>query len=435
MPKKVVIIGGGFAGLSCAKKLSNNSNFEITLIDKQNHHLFQPLLYQVASATLAAPDIARSLRGILTKAKNVSVFQDHIRSIKPEEKTVKGKERTYSFDYLLIATGTRTSWFGNDEWEKHTIGLKNLEDSYRIRERLLSCLERAEIIDDLEERKRLMTVVIVGAGPTGVELAGAFEDLVQQALHSDYRCIDPTNLRTIIIQSGDRVLKHFPENHSKYAKERLENLGVEIMLGNRVVDVQEGKVFLKSGENIEAATIIWAAGVQASRITHSLEVEKDRSGRILVDTDLSIPKYPDIFVAGDVAHVVDQQGVEVPGLAPAAVQMGEHIAKVLKEEQRLSDTSVAESKQDLRPRFKYWDKGIMAIIGRQSAVVDSKKMQLQGMTAWLAWLLIHILFLVGFRSKLSVLLHWGSAYITKNPGGRVYSTKERENVAEDCQIL
>lgn len=424
MSKKVVIIGGGFAGLACARKLAGDSRFQVTLLDKQNHHLFQPLLYQVASATLAAPDIARSLRGILSKAKNVSVFLDHVQDINAAEKTVRGKEHSYDYDYLVIATGTRTSWFGNDGWEQHTIGLKTLRDSYQIRQKLLAALERAEIISDEEEQKRLMTVVIVGAGPTGVELAGAFEDLVQLAMHSDFRKIDPTNLRTILIQSGDRILKAFPEHHSEYAKERLESLGVEIMLGNRVVDVKDGVVTLKSGETIEAETIIWAAGQQASRITGSLEVEKDRDGRPVVKPDLSLPEHPEIFVAGDVASVTDQAGVKVPGLAPAAVQMGEHLARLFKEEARLEKTRFADKKQDLRPQFRYFDKGIMAIIGRQAAVVSGKKLNLNGLMAWLAWLFIHILFLVGFRNKVSVLLQWAFAYISKKPGSRVFSVKE-----------
>lgn len=437
MAKKVVIIGGGFAGLTCARQLANDKRFDVVLLDKQNHHLFQPLLYQVASATLAAPDIARSLRGVLSKARNVSVFLEHVTDINPVKKTVKGKKQSYEYDYLLIATGTRTSWFGNDQWEKHTIGLKHLRDSYQIRQKLLTALERAEIIDDEEEQKRLMTVVIVGGGPTGVELAGAFEDLVQLALHSDFRKIDPTDLRTILIQSGDRILKAFPEHHSTYAKERLEGLGVEIMLNNRVVDVCDGVVQLKSGETIEAETIIWAAGQKASRCTDSLEVEKDRCGRPVVETDLSLKAHPDIFVAGDVASVKDKNGVDVPGLAPAAVQMGKHIAKLLKEEARLEGTKFSEKKRDLRPQFTYWDKGIMAIIGRQTAVVSSKQLDLNGLLAWLAWLFIHILFLVGFRNKISVLLQWAFAYISKKPGSRVFSIKEpvtEEALDEPCSF-
>jgi len=424
MAKKVVIIGGGFAGLACARTLANDANFEVTLLDKQNHHLFQPLLYQLASATLSASDIARSLRGILSSAQNVSVFLDHAYDIDPEKQVVQGKERQYEYDYLLVASGTRTSWFGNKEWEKHTIGLKNLNDAYRIRQRVLSSLEKAEIINDPEEQQRLMTVAIVGAGPTGVELAGAFEDLVQHALTSDFRCIDPLNLRTIIIQSGDRILKGFSEEQSERSKQHLEEIGVEIMLNDRVIDVEEGKLFLKSGGSIEAGTIIWAAGVQASRVTNCLDVEKDRSGRLIVNPDLSLPAHQNIFVAGDVAHCEDQKGVQVPGLAPAALQMGTHVAKVLLEESRLESTRFADQKISLRPQFRYWDKGIMAIVGREYAVVDGGKFKLNGRIGWLAWLFIHILFLVGFRNKLSVLLQWTFAYIQRKPGSRVFALRD-----------
>ncbi len=425
MAKKVVIIGGGFAGLACARSLANNKNFEVTLLDKQNHHLFQPLLYQLASATLTASDIARSLRGIMSNAKNISVFLDHAYDIKPEQKVVQGKERLYEYDYLLIASGTRTSWFGNAEWEKHTVGLKNLKDAYRIRQRVLNALEQAEITDDVEEQKRLMTVVIVGAGPTGVELAGAFEDLAQHALTSDFRNIDPSNLRTIVVQSGDRILKAFSPEQSESAREYLESVGVEIMLNNRVVDVSAGKVCLREGEPIEAETIIWAAGVQASRVTKCLDVDKDRSGRIIVNPDLSIPNHPNIFVAGDVAHCKDQGGVEVPGLAPAATQMGAHVANVIMEESKMESSPYAAQKLDLRPQFRYWDKGIMAIVGRNYAVVDGGKFKLKGKIGWLAWLFIHILFLVGFRNKLSVLLQWSFAYIQRKPGSRIFGLDER----------
>jgi len=430
MAKKVVIIGGGFAGLACARSLIKNKDFEVTLLDKQNHHLFQPLLYQLASATLAASDIARSLRGILSNVPNISVFLDHAYDIDPVNKRVQGKERQYEYDYLLIASGTRTSWFGNEEWEKHTIGLKTMNDAYRIRQRVLSCLEKAEIIDDPNEQQRLMTVVIVGAGPTGVELAGAFEDLAQHALTSDFRRIDPTNLRTILIQSGDRILKAFSEEQSQAAKDHLQSIGVEVMLNDRVVDVTHGQVSLKSGGEIEAHTIIWAAGVQASRVTCCLEVEKDRSGRLIVNPDLSLPAHPEIFVAGDVANCKDANGIHVPGLAPAATQMGAHVAKTLIEEHRLEGTKYKDKKLSLRPQFKYWDKGIMAIVGREYAVVDGGKFKLKGRLGWLAWLFIHILFLVGFRNKLSVLLQWIFAYIQRKPGSRVFALRDKNWVLE-----
>lgn len=426
MSKKVVIIGGGFAGLSCAQTLSNNPGFEVTLIDKQNHHLFQPLLYQVASASLAAQDISRSLRGILSTARNVSVFLDHIQEIQPHERSVKGKERCYEYDYLVIATGTRSSWFGNDEWEKHTYGLKSLWDAYQIRYSILSSLEKAEIINDPVKQQKLMTVVIVGGGPTGVEIAGAFEDLVGIALRSDFRRIDPQNLRTILIQSGDRILKAFPEEHSEYAKRRLESLGVEVMLNNRVTDVKNGEVTLQSGETIQAKTVIWAAGVRASRVSDSLKIKKDSAERPIVNTDLSLPNYRDIFAIGDIANVVDKKGVSVPGLAPAAMQMGKHVGKLLIEEKRLEKTRFAETKVDLRARFQYFDKGMMAIVGRHIAVVSMKSIGLKGTIAWLTWIFVHVMFLVGYRNKLSVLLQWGCAYASGKTGSRVFSYQENK---------
>lgn len=423
--KKVVIIGGGFAGIACAKELANNKNFEVVILDKQNHHLFQPLLYQVASATLAGPDIARSLRGMMSKYKNISVFLDHVMDIDYEKRIVSGKLRTYDYDYLLVAAGMKTSWFGKDEWRPHTVGLKNLRDAHRIRERILVGLERAELTDCLEERKRLMTVVIVGGGPTGVELAGAFEDLVQDALEQDFRRINPTDLRTILVQSGDRILKGFPQDQSEYAREFLENHGTEVVF-DRVVGVEDGKVTLKNGTEIEAETIIWAAGVQACRISKKLDCSRDRGGRLLVSPDLSIPNHPEVFAAGDIAAIEDGHGDYVPGLAPAATQMGKHVGKVIKEDLSLeTPTENIHKRWKQRSPFEYWDKGIMAIIGKNAAVVSSDQMKLKGTLAWFAWLFIHILFLVGFRNKITVLIQWGFAYLNKKPGSRVFSTGER----------
>jgi len=260
---RVLIIGGGFAGLNCARDLANDDRFEVTLLDRQNHHLFQPLLYQVATAALSAPDIARSLRAIFTHADNVSVILDHVSSIDPEKKEVFTKEHRYPYDTLVLATGAQTSFFDNDHWSEHAIGLKSLEDSRLIRKKVLSALERAECSHDPEEQKRLMTIAIVGGGPTGVELAGAFSDLVCRALKADYRHIDPSKLKVILIQSGDRLLKPFSQAHSRYTLERLEKLDVEIILGPRVDNVQAGRIHLNDDRWISAETIIWAAGVGA----------------------------------------------------------------------------------------------------------------------------------------------------------------------------
>lgn len=435
-PKKVLIIGGGFAGLACAQKLADDRRFLVTLIDKENHHLFQPLLYQVATTSLAAPDIARSLRGILSKAENIKVLLDTILKIDPVAKVATSDRQQYPFDYLVLACGARTSFFGNDQWAEHTIGLKSLGDAHRIRARVLSALERAEITDDLAERRRLMTILLVGGGPTGVELAGAFSDLVRRAMRSDFRNIDPADLNIMLVQSGDRLLKPFDPALSEYAKRRLKDLGVEVLLGPRVDDIQSGRAHLNEGSSsplisadgwIEAETIIWAAGVQANDLTREIGVETDRSGRIAVKPDLSLPGHPDLFAAGDIIDLVDKNGVQVPGLSPAAAQGGKHIAKLLKEEARLETTDHAERKLSLRPQFAYWDKGTMAIVGKNVAVMQTERIRMKGFFAWVAWLLVHVAFLVGFRAKLFVLLQWAYAYLVDKPGARVFVNRPDGN--------
>lgn len=425
-PHRVVIIGGGFAGLNCAKSLANDDRFEVILIDRQNHHLFQPLLYQVATASLSAVEIARSLRAILGNAKNVSVLLDKVNKVDDGNKMIITENGSYSYDSLVLATGARTSYFGNDEWAKHTHGLKNLEDSRKIRHQVLNALEQAERSDDPVERKRLMTVAIIGGGPTGVELAGAFSDLVKRALKADYRSIDIHDFRIVLIQSGDRLLKHFAEDHSKYTLERLEKLGVEVILGPRVDDVKDRYLHLNDGREIEAETLIWAAGVAASPLTGCLDCPRDRGGRIEVEPSLAIPGHPHIFAAGDLVNLTDPDGTVVPGLAPAAMQMGKHVAKVLREDLRLQKTRYADRYLTLRPAFRYRDKGIMAIIGKNAAVAQAKRLKLKGFPAWLAWLFIHLAFLVGFRNKLAVLLSWAFSYIFDKPAARVFSISEEE---------
>jgi NADH dehydrogenase len=408
---KLLIIGGGFAGLECAHRLANDERFEITLVDRTNHHLFQPLLYQIATASLAGPDIARSIRQILADAKNVTVLMDEISSIDPAAKQALGKSGSvYHFDYLLLAAGARTGYFGNDAWAEHSLGLKSLADAQNIRRTVLSNLERAELTSDLAERKRLMTVAIVGGGPTGVELAGAFADLVHRCLKSNFRRIDTAELRVILIEGSERVLEAYDPDQSDYARKRLEKLGVEVRNNTRVTLVREGALEFKDGTVLEAAAIIWAAGIAASPLTASLGVPTDRGGRITPNPDLSVPGHPNIFLAGDLVSMKDCDGQIVPGVAPAAVQMGAHVARILKGD--LTDTSV-------RPAFDYFDKGMMAIIGKNYAVVKAGGFRLQGFLAWLAWLFIHITFLVGFRNKLSVLLGWAYSYVINNPEARI----------------
>ncbi len=432
-PSKVLIIGGGFAGLECARGLAGDERFEVTLVDRTNHHLFQPLLYQVATASLTAPDIARSIRQILEKAKNVTVFMDDISAIKPDRRQALGTSGThYAYDYLLLAAGARTSFFGNDQWEMHSLGLKSLADAQDVRRTVLSNLERAELTDDHAERRRLMTVAIVGGGPTGVELAGAFADLVLRSLKSNFRRIDTGKLRIILIEGSNEILEAYDPDQSEYARQRLKQLGVEVLTGTRVTNVRRGALEFLDGSQLEASAIIWAAGVAASPLTRDLGVPTDRGGRITPNPDLSVPGHPEIFVAGDLVGMKDIDDQIVPGVAPAAVQMGKHVAKLLKEELRLQENGkFLERLHDLRPRFRYLDKGMMAIIGKNHAVVKAgKRLRLQGIIAWFMWLFIHIAFLVGFRNKLAVLLGWAYAYIRNNPEARVIVYPPRSATTE-----
>ena len=420
-PRRVLILGGGFAGLSCARKLARDKRFEVTLIDRTNHHLFQPLLYQVATASLAAPDIARSIRQILEQCPNVSVLMDEIEGIDAKEKTARGRSgRQYEWDYLVLATGARTSFFGNDDWEANSLGLKTLEEAQKIRRTVLSNLEQAELTDDPAERRRLMTVAIVGGGPTGVELSGAFADLIHRSMRSEFRQIDTSTLRVILIEGSPRILEAYDEDQSEYARVRLKSLGVDVWTGRRVSDVKHEKLIFTDGRTLDASAIIWAAGIEASPLTRQFDVEPaDRGGHLEPLPDLSLPGHPDVFVAGDLVRMKDIDEVPVPGVAPAAVQMGDHIAKVLKEELRLEKTRFADRKHEFRPGFRYLDKGLMAIIGKNHAVVKSGKLRLSRFPAWVAWLLVHILFLIGFRNKLAVLLSWAFAYLRNSPGARI----------------
>ena len=396
--------------MECARRLANDEHFEITLVDRTNHHLFQPLLYQVATASLAAPDIARSIRQILADAKNVTVLMDEITAIDIAGKHATGLSDTvYSYDYLLLAAGARTGYFGHDDWASHTLGLKSLADAQNIRRTVLSNLERAELTTDAAERSHLMTVAIVGGGPTGVELAGAFADLVHRSLKSNFRRIDTAQLRIILIEGSELVLDAYDEEQSLYARMRLEKLGVEIRNNTRVTHVRAGALDFKDGSVLEAAAIIWAAGIAASPLTAALGVPTDRAGRITPEADLSVPGHPEIFLAGDLVSMKDCDGQMVPGVAPAAVQMGAHVAKVLK----------GDLENRKRPAFDYFDKGMMAIIGKNYAIVKTGKLRLQGFIAWLAWLFIHITFLIGFRNKLAVLLGWAYSYIINNPEARI----------------
>jgi NADH dehydrogenase len=414
--KKVLIIGGGFGGLECALGLANQPGIDVTLIDRTNHHLFQPLLYQVASASLTAPDIAQSIRQILCDANNVTVLMDEITELNAAEHTATSATgHVHHYDYLVLATGARTGYFGNDHWAQHTLCLKSLADAQDIRRTVLTNLEKAELSTDPTERQRLMTIAIVGGGPTGVELAGAFADLMHRSLRNNFRNIDTTELRIVLIEGSECILEAYSEDQSAYARRRLEKLGVNVRCNTRVTDIQPQMLHFKEGEPLTAAAIIWAAGVAASSLAAQLATPADRGGRIAPLPDLSVPGFPHAFVAGDLVSLRDAKQQPIPGIAPAAMQMGRHIAKIICKEISSRDPIDVAA----RPAFRYTDKGFMAIIGKNHAVVKSGGIELQGFIAWLMWLFIHILFLVGFRNKLAVLLGWAFAYLRDNPSARV----------------
>ena len=399
----VVIAGGGFAGLYAARAL-RRVPVRITLVDRHNYHLFQPLLYQVATAALNPSDIAAPIRGILRSQSNVSVILGEAASIDANRKVVSladGAELAY--DYLLVATGATHSYFAHPEWEQNAPGLKSIDDALEIRRRVLTAFEAAEREDDEAARNALLTFVIVGAGPTGAELAGALSEIARQTMLRDFRRINPTSARVILVEGKDRVLPTYPPSLSKRAQHQLEHLGVEVITNAVVTSLSDSEV--RIGEKtIPTRTVLWAAGVKASPLAQSLGVPLDRAGRVLVNADLTIPGHPEVFVAGDLAAVDD-----VPGVAPAAIQEGNHTADNIER---------AIAGKPLRP-FHYFDKGSLATIGRAAAVADIRGIRLSGFIAWVAWLTIHIFFLIGFRNRLLVITQWAWAYVTYQRGARL----------------
>mgnify|MGYP003381414777 CR=1 FL=1 len=410
---RVVILGGGFAGIECAKAFKNKA-VNVLLIDRQNHHLFQPLLYQVASAGLAAPEIAHPIRSIFFRQENVEVLMDEVTAIDLTGKRVITREREEIYDYLVIAMGVKTGYFGKNEWEVHARGLKTLDDATAIRRDILYAFEKAEACEDPAERERLMTIAVIGGGPTGVELAGAFAELARHVLQRDFKNINTNEAKIFLIEGQDRLLSMYDRALSDYTRKTLEGMGVTVKLGSQVAELKRGEIILES-ETIRAANIVWAAGIEAPSLTRELGVETDRSGRLIVETDLSLPGHPEVFVAGDLAHCIDQTGKAVPGLCPAAIQMGRHAAKVILEEVEVRRAN----NYNVRPQFRYFDKGSMATIGRSHAVAESMGLKFDGFVAWLMWLFIHLLFLVGFRNRLAVLMQWFYAYVRYRRGARI----------------
>ncbi len=410
----IVVLGGGFGGLEFCKRF-HSRDARITLVDRTNHHLFQPLLYQVATAGLGATEIAQPIRSILSDRPDITVLMDDVLDFNLAEKKVVLRENTLKYDFLVLALGGRNSYFGHPEWEAFAPGLKSLNDAVRIRSHVLMSFEKAENNLDTSEHAQLMTFVIIGGGPTGVELAGAFAELARTVLRRDFRHIDPTQARIILLEGSPVILGNFPPDLSASAQRQLEALGVHVRTNTRVKDIREGEVELQSGEKIRAGTILWAAGVSAVGLTQKLGAELDKAGRVKVNPDLSLPGHPEVFAIGDMALILGDDGQPVPGISPAAMQMGRHVAGILAEWIRYGP-------KNPQPAFHYFDKGTMATIGRSAAVAWLKRIHLSGYPAWLFWLFVHIVFLIGFRNRVAVLLNWMYAYIGYKRGARIITT-------------
>ncbi len=418
---RVVVLGAGFGGLTFCKRFCR-APAQVTLIDRQNHHLFQPLLYQVATAGLSAPDIAEPIRSILSRCSNVRVLLDEVVDIDCARREVRCAGTVLPYDYLVVALGGVTSYFGHPEWERHAPGLKSLDDALRIRREVLLALEHAETEPDPANQARLLTLVVVGGGPTGVELAGTFAELVRHMLRRDFRRIDPSRARVVLIEAGDRVLGHLPPALSERAQQQLKGCGVEVRTGTRVQSLGAGVLEFTDGTRLEAANIIWAAGVAAHPLASRLGGQLDRAGRIKVQPDLSVPGHPEVFAVGDMALVLDADGRPVPGVSPAAMQMARHVADLIRRELRSGPGERAG-----REAFRYRDKGTMATIGRSAAVAKLGRLEFSGFPAWLAWLFVHLVFLIGFDNKLRVLFQWAYSYFTFRPGARIITGMDTEH--------
>ena len=403
----VVIVGGGFAGLNAARVLARRP-VRVTLVDRRNHHLFQPLLYQVATAGLSPADIATPLRSILRKAPGVRVLLAAAERVEPAARRVVLDEGELAYDALILAAGATHSYFGHDEWETLAPGLKTLEDALEIRRRVLLAFEAAERARDGAERRALLTLVVIGGGPTGVELAGALAELARHTIARDFRAIDPTQTRVVLLEGGPRILPSFPEGLARAAAHSLERIGVEVRTGALVTRITPDAVWV-GGEQIRSRAVLWAAGVAAAPLAHTLGVPLDRAGRIPVTPDLSVAGHPEIFVAGDLCAFSHGTGGPLPGVAPVAIQQGR--AAAANAWRRLAGEAT-------RP-FRYRDRGSMATVGRAAAVAVIGPLRLSGLTAWLAWLVVHIAFLIGFRNRFLVLFEWAWAYSTWQRGARL----------------
>lgn len=416
--KSIVIVGAGFGGLEAVKKLSENKNLKITLIDRQNHHLFQPLLYQVATAELSPADIAIPARALTAKMKNVSVVMADVMEVDKENRIIHFDETLLYYDYLILAMGARTGYFGNENWEKHTIGLKNIKDALEIRRRLLLSFEQAEIHPERSEE--LLNFIIVGGGPTGVELAGAIAELAHDIIKNEFRKIDPAKSKITLIEAGPKLVPSFSDELCEYTKKQLEKRGVHVLLNTKVGDIDKEGVHT-GNTLLKGNMIIWAAGVEANPFTEKLGVKTDRQKRVLVNQFCSLEEHPEIFVIGDMAAFSDQKtGMPLPGVSSVAMQQGRYVAGIIKTE--------IDGKQ--RVSFQYKDKGNMATIGRKDAIAEIKSFKLKGIIGWLTWLFVHLYYVVGFKNRVSTLITWMWSYITLGAGARVIQepvTTEEKN--------
>jgi NADH dehydrogenase len=398
---RVVIVGGGFGGLEAAKAL-DGAAVEVTLLDRQNHHCFQPLLYQVATAALSPADVAWPIRSILSHQRNARVLMAEVLGVEPNQGRVQSTAGDFPFDYLVLATGATHAYFGHEEWSRDAPGLKRIEDATEIRRRILMAFERAEAAGDPGQRRDLTTFVVVGGGPTGVEMAGAIADVARQALPHDFRNIDPATSRVLLAEAGPRLLPAFPEDLSRYAAAELTRMGVEVRLGVPVTHIDDHGVVLGE-EEIHAGAVVWAAGVRASPAAKWLNVTADRAGRVVVEPDLSVAAYPNIYVVGDTAAVTGPSGRPVPGVAPAAKQMGRYVGRRI--------AALARSRP-APERFVYRHQGDLATLGRAAAIVKLDHLKLTGFLGWAFWSLVHVYFLIGLRNRIAVAFSWGWDYVT-----------------------
>jgi NADH dehydrogenase len=405
---KVVIVGGGFAGLNAAKKLAH-SPVDVTLVDRKNHHLFQPLLYQVATAGLSPAEIAVPIRQVLEKKPNVEVLLGEVKDFNLADHKVLLDHGSLEFDYLIVATGATHSYFGHDEWAQNAPGLKTIENALEIRRRILLAFEIAERQAYSSGTHPQLNFVVIGGGPTGVELAGTLAEITRHALAEDFRHVDPRRTRILLVEAGHRLLAAYPEDLSASAAEQLQKLGVEVRTGTPVTEVAPDHVRIGDHEIVNAAVILWGAGVRASSLGRKLGAPLDKAGRVIVNNDCSLPDQPNVFVVGDLAAMKMENGKPVPGVAPAAIQQGKYVAEII----------AHDLKGRPRRPFHYLDKGSLATIGRAAAVADFGKIHLSGFIAWLGWLFIHIFFLIGFRNRVIVLIDWAWSYFTMERSARL----------------